>query len=80
MTRGTSNLPSGLPKDWKQLAEAMKDLDWTFEEGSKHPKSFAPDGVTWATLSKTPGDHRSLKNATAAIRRWCRGQGITPTI
>lgn len=80
MTRGTSDIPSGLKKDWKALAQAMKDRGWTFEEGSKHIKAFAPDGQARATLPKSPGDWRALKNETAKFRRWCRAQGVEPGI
>lgn len=80
MTRGTSEIPPGLKKDWKKLAEAMKVAGWTFEQGSSHVKAFAPDGVTWTTLVGTPGDVRSWRNARAAFRRWCREAGVEPGI
>jgi hypothetical protein len=78
--RGTHTIPSGLKKDWKALALAMRAAGWTFEEGTKHGRAFAPDGVTWASLPTTPSDYRALKNATAAFRRWCRVHGIDPGI
>lgn len=80
MTRGTSTIPKGLKKEWKTLAQAMKDVDWTFEHGTKHVKAFAPDGIAWTTLSGTPGDIRSWRNARADFRRWCRESGIEPGI
>lgn len=73
-------IPRGLKKDWKKLAEAMKTAHWTFEPGKKHVKAFAPDGESWTTLSGTPGDVRSLKNARAVFRRWCRANGVEPGI
>lgn len=78
--RGSRKIPEGLPKDWKKLAEAMRDQDCTFEEGGKHMKAFAPDGITWATLPKTPSDIRALRNARAKFRRWCRERGLEPQI
>jgi hypothetical protein len=78
--RGQKEIPSGLPKDWRRLAQAMREHGWLFEEGGKHVKVFAPDGVTWATLPKTPGDVRALRNAQAKFRRWCRDHGVEPGI
>lgn len=43
-------------------------------------KAFAPDGITWATLSKTPSDVRSFRNARAKFRRWCRDRRLEPGI
>jgi len=80
MTRGTRTIPNGLKKDWKKLAQVMKGVGWTFEDGSRHVKCFAPDGIAYSTIPKTPSDHRALKNETAAFRRWCRANGITPDI
>jgi hypothetical protein len=78
MTRGTREIHKSLKKDWRKLAEAMRDDDWTFEQGAKHPKAFAPDGMTWTTLTGSPSDRRALKNATAVYRRWCRENGRMP--
>lgn len=58
----------------------MRAAGWTFEIGGKHVKVFAPDGVTWTTLSGTPGDVAAWRNARAAFRRWCRDNGIRPGI
>lgn len=77
--RGSRDIPKGLKKDWKKLAEAMKAADWTFEEATR-PKCFAPDGVTWTTLSRTPSDVASWRNARAVFRRWCRENGVEPGI
>ena len=77
--RGTREIPSGLKKDWRKLAEAMRDAGWTFEQAD-HPKCFAPDGRTWVTLSKTPSDVAAWRNARAAFRRWCRENGVEPGI
>jgi hypothetical protein len=78
--RGSRRIPEGLPKDWKKLAETMRNQGWTFEEGGRHVKVFAPDGITWATLSKTPSDIRAFRNARARFRRWCRDRGLEPGI
>lgn len=87
MRRGSSHIPKGLPKDWKKLAEdwkklaeAMRAAGWTFEEGKKHPKAFAPDGIARATLSRSPSDWRAFHNERAKFRRWCRDRGIEPGI
>lgn len=78
--RGTREIPKGLKKDWRKLAEAMRDADWTFEVGGRHPKAFAPDGINWTTLPGTPGDVKSWRNARAVFRRWCRENGVEPGI
>jgi len=76
----TREIPRGLPKDWKRVAEAMRERGWLFEEGRRHVKAFAPDGVTWSTLPKTPSDQRGLLNERAKFRRWCRDRGLEPGI
>jgi len=78
--RGTGAVPRGLKKDWRKLAERMRDAGWTFEQGGKHPKCFAPDGHTWTTLSGTPGDVAAWRNARAVFRRWCRDNDVEPGI
>jgi hypothetical protein len=78
--RGSRDIPKGLPKDWKKLAEAMKAAGWTFEERTKGIRGYAPDGVTTATLHKTPSEWRGLRNERAKFRRWCRDRGIDPGI
>lgn len=78
--RGSRDIPRSLRKEWRQLAERMRDQDWTFEEGGKHPKAFAPDGVTWTTLAGTPGDVKGWRNARAVFRRWCRENSREPGI
>lgn len=80
MPRGGTGIPRGLKKDWRKLAEAMRDAGWTFEEGRKHVNAFAPDGHTHTTLSSTPGDTRAWRNARGGFRRWCREHGIEPGI
>ncbi len=79
--RGSRNIPAGLKKDWRRLAEKMRDAGWTFEEGKGYPKAYAPDGVTATTFPKTPKVHsRGLENAKATFRRWCRQNGVDPGI
>ena len=78
--RGSSEIPRVLKGDWRRLAEAMRQLEWTFELGGRHVKAFAPDGVTIIVLPTTPSDKRAFPNARAAFRRWCRAAGITPPI
>jgi hypothetical protein len=78
-SRGTREIPAGLKKDWRKLAEAMRDVGWTFEQAD-HPKCFAPDGRARMMLSKTPGDIPAWRNARAAFRRWCRQNEIEPGI
>jgi hypothetical protein len=78
--RGTRDLPRGLKKDWRKLAIRMRDVGWTFEQGGRHPKCFAPDGHTWTTLPGTPGDVAAWRNARAVFRRWCRENEVEPGI
>ncbi|MGZ5296846.1 MAG: hypothetical protein ACXWYT_08025 [Actinomycetota bacterium] len=80
MPRGTRQIPTRLKKDWRKLAEAMRDVGWTFEDGTKHVKAFAPDGVTIMRLPGTPSDRRAIANATAAFKRWCRENAVEPGI
>jgi hypothetical protein len=79
--RGSREIPPGLKKDWKKLAQAMRSAGWTFEPGRGHAvKAFAPDGETAAVLPGTPGDWRAIRNEIAKFRRWCRGRGVDPGI
>jgi hypothetical protein len=78
--RGTPEVPRLLRKEWRDLAEAMRAVGWTFERGGKHVKAFAPDGKTWTTLVGSPGDVRGWKNARSDFRRWCRENGVEPGI
>lgn len=80
MPRGSTEIPRGLKKDWRKLAEAMRDVGWTFEMGRKHVKANAPDGLARATLSGTPSDVAAWRNARGRFRSWCRGHGIEPRI
>jgi hypothetical protein len=80
MTPGSSEIPPGLKKEWRGLAERMRDASWTFEKGTKYIKAFAPDGVSRATLPMTPSDRRALMNAIGDFRRWCRRHNIDPGI
>lgn len=80
MTRGTRDIPGGLKKDWKPLAKAMQDAEWTFEQGSKHIMAFAPIPPTYQRLPKTPSDRRALQNEISKFRRWCREHGADPGI
>jgi len=80
MPRGGAEIPSSLKKDWRKLAEAMRVAGWRFEQGSRHVKAFAPDGVAWTTLPGTPSDTASWRNARAAFRRWCRDNAVDPGI
>lgn len=76
MPRGTSEIPRSLKREWRTLAVKMKRQHWTFEHGGRHPKAFAPDGITWTTLSGTSSDQAGWRNARAAFRRWCRDNGL----
>ena len=78
-SRGTREIPAGLKKDWRKLAEAMRHAGWTSEQGH-HPRCFAPDGRGRMTLSKTPSDVAAWRNARATFRRWCRQNGVEPGI
>jgi hypothetical protein len=80
MPRGSSEIPRNLKKDWRKLAEAMRDAGWTFDPGRKHVKAFAPDGETYTTLPGTPGDQRAWRNARADFRRWCRAHEVDTRI
>jgi hypothetical protein len=78
--RGSREIPKGLKKDWRKLAEAMQAHGWTFEERTKGVWAYAPDGVTTAMLHKTPSDWRAWRNERAKFRRWCASQGLKPGI
>ena len=41
MPRGGTEIPRGLKKDWRKLAEAMRDAGWTFGQGGKHVVAYA---------------------------------------
>lgn len=81
MTRGTRQIPKALKKDWRKLAEAMREQGWTFEQPKHgHPHAYAPDGIAHSPLPGTPGDQAGLRNARATFRRWCRENGREPGI
>ena len=80
MPRGSGEIPKGLTKDWRKLAEAIRDAGWTFDHGAKHVKAYASDGRTRATLSCTPSDVAAWRNARGGFRRWCRENAIDPGI
>ncbi len=80
MTRGSTEIPKGLKRDWRKLAEAMREHKWTSEEGSRGVMAYAPDGQTAAMLHKTPSDWRAYRNEVAKFRRWCRGRNLEPGV
>ncbi len=78
--RGSREIPRGLRKEWRDLAEAMRGAGWTFEERTKGVVAYAPDGVTTAGLHKTTSDWRAFRNERAKFRQWCRARGVEPGI
>lgn len=78
--RGAQEVPKGLPKDFKKLADAMKALGWTFEQGKGHVKAFAPDGKAMQVFPTTPSDRHALLNARSRFRAWCTANNKEPGI
>ncbi|MET0904315.1 MAG: hypothetical protein ABWZ52_13835 [Acidimicrobiales bacterium] len=56
--------------DRKQLIRELEAQGFTWRETTKgHVLVYSPDGRVVTTLSGSTSDHRSLKNAIAALRR-----------
>jgi len=55
-------------KDINRLIKEMLRNGWRFEPG-RHGKLRHPEGIGFITFSKTPGDHRCLKNMLRDVRR-----------
>ena len=72
-------VPRGLSKDWKRLAERMREVGFLFED-ERRVKAFAPDGRVIITLQKTPSARRALQEARALFQRWCKANGIEPGV
>jgi hypothetical protein len=50
------------------LLAALRRQGWRIESGGRHHKCYSPDSGL-VVVSKTPGDHRSLRNAVAELKR-----------
>ncbi len=61
--------PSDLPKIWRDLAQKALSQGWTISlTGGEHIRWCSPQGEIYHG-SNTPSDHRTVKNAIAALKR-----------
>lgn len=56
-------------KEVRELLRKLVDQGWRIEEG-RHYRAYPPDkAYSPVVISRTPSDHRSLKNAIAELRK-----------
>lgn len=54
----------------RQLVKALEAQGFTTKVTKKgHVTVYGPDGAWVTTMAGTPSDHRSMRNAMAALRR-----------
>ncbi|HEY8414386.1 MAG TPA: type II toxin-antitoxin system HicA family toxin [Thermaerobacter sp.] len=56
-----------MKKEIREIIRYLQKEGWTLRQGGKHYVLTKGDKVL--TLPKTPGDHRSMKNVYADLRR-----------
>ena len=55
MTERTSQIPQGVPKEYKEVLKAAKDQGWTFSVRKGYPQAWPPDKSKRAVaVPKTP--------------------------
>jgi hypothetical protein len=76
MAKGKDTVGNEIPKEYRAIATELRtNQGWGYQKGNGHPKLYPANGSRPIPVPTTPGDHRSLPNCIAQVRR---GGGIWP--